>query len=222
MNRSVAAALGALALVASLPASAADLPARGMPYKAPSMYAPVYNWTGFYLGINGGGAFGDSDWNGLAVSNSPGGGMIGVTAGYNWQAMGSPWVFGLEGDVDWTNIKDSTACGGTTCETKNNWLGTVRGRVGYSWDRWLPYITGGIAFGDIEANRAGFAGSSDTNVGWTIGVGIEGVIAGNWTAKLEYLYADLGDTTCAAAACGTATNVDLTTNIVRAGINYRF
>ena len=148
--------------------------------------------------------------------------MIGVTAGYNWQAMGSPWVFGLEGDVDWTNIKDSTACGGTTCETKNNWLGTVRGRVGYSWDRWLPYITGGIAFGDIEANRAGFAGSSDTNVGWTIGVGIEGVIAGNWTAKLEYLYADLGDTTCAAAACGTATNVDLTTNIVRAGINYRF
>ena len=222
MNRSVAAALGALALVASLPASAADLPARGMPYKAPSMYAPVYNWTGFYLGINGGGAFGDSDWNGLAVSNSPGGGMIGVTAGYNWQAMGSPWVFGLEGDVDWTNIKDSTACGGTTCETKNNWLGTVRGRVGYSWDRWLPYVTGGIAFGDIEANRAGFAGSSDTNVGWTIGVGIEGVIAGNWTAKLEYLYADLGDTTCAAAACGTATNVDLTTNIVRAGINYRF
>jgi outer membrane immunogenic protein len=222
MNRSVAAALGALALVASLPASAADLPARGMPYKAPSMYAPVYNWTGFYLGINGGGAFGDSDWNGLAVSNSPGGGMIGVTAGYNWQAMGSPWVFGLEGDVDWTNIKDSTACGGTTCETKNNWLGTVRGRVGYSWDRWLPYVTGGIAFGDVEANRTGFSGSSDTNVGWTVGVGVEGVIAGNWTAKLEYLYADLGDTTCAAAACGTATNVDLTTNIVRAGINYRF
>ena len=221
MKRSLAAALGFLALAASIPASAADLP-RGMPYKAPAAYAPAYNWTGFYLGVNGGGGFGDSDWNGLAVSNSPGGGMIGVTAGYNWQAMGSPYVFGIEGDVDWTNIKDSTACGALSCETKNNWMGTVRGRVGYSYDRWLPYVTGGIAFGDIEANRTGFAGSSDTNVGWTVGVGLEGVIAGRWTAKIEYLYADLGDTTCSAAACGTATNVDLQTNIVRAGLNYRF
>ena len=88
MKRSLAAALGFLALAASMPASAADLP-RGMPYKAPA-YAPAYNWTGFYLGINGGGGLGDSDWNGLAISNSPCGGMIGVTAGYNWQAMGSP------------------------------------------------------------------------------------------------------------------------------------
>jgi outer membrane immunogenic protein len=221
MKRSLAAGLGFLALAASIPASAADLP-RGMPYKAPAAYAPAYNWTGFYLGINGGGAFGNSDWNGLGVSNSPGGGMIGVTAGYNWQALGSPYVFGIEGDVDWTNVKDDTACGGLNCHTRNNWLGTVRGRVGYSWDRWLPYVTGGIAFGDVEARRTGFAGSSDTNVGWTVGVGIEGVIAGNWTAKLEYLYTDLGDTTCSAAACGTATNVDLQMNVVRAGLNYRF
>ena len=98
----------------------------------------------------------------------------------------------------------------------------MRGRVGYAWDRWLPYVTGGVAFGDIEANRTGFAGNSDTNAGWTIGAGIEGVIAGNWTAKLEYLYADLGDTTCSAAACGTATNVDLSMSVFRAGVNYRF
>ena len=98
----------------------------------------------------------------------------------------------------------------------------MRGRVGYSWDRWLPYFTGGIAFGDVEARRNGFSGSSDTNVGWTVGVGIEGVIAGNWTAKLEYLYTDLGDTTCSVAACGTATNTDLQMNVVRAGLNYRF
>jgi outer membrane immunogenic protein len=221
MKRSLAVGLGFLALAASIPASAADLP-RGMPYKAPAAYAPAYNWTGFYLGINGGGAWGDSDWNGLAVNNSPGGGMIGVTAGYNWQAFGSPWVFGIEGDVDWTNIKDSSPCGAFVCETKNNWLGTVRGRVGYSWDRWLPYFTGGVAFGDIDANRTGFGGSSDTNVGWTVGLGLEGVIAGRWTAKLEYLYADIGDTTCSAAACGTPTNVDLRMNILRAGLNYRF
>ena len=221
MKRSLAAVLGLLAVAAALPAQAADLP-RGMPYKAPAAYAPAYNWTGFYLGIQGGGAWGSSDWDGLAVSNSPSGGMIGGTAGYNWQGAGSPWVFGLEGDIDWTNIKDSTACGGLNCQTKNNWFGTVRGRVGYAFDRFLPYFTGGLAVGDIEANRTGFIGSKDTNAGWTIGAGIEGVIAGNWTAKVEYLYADLGDTTCSAVACGVPTNVDLTVNVVRAGLNYRF
>jgi len=92
MKRFVVAGLGFLAL-AAMPASAADLP-RGQPYKAPA-YVTQYNWTGFYLGINGGGGFGDSNWNGFAVSNSPTGGMIGGTAGYNWQGAGSPWVFGL-------------------------------------------------------------------------------------------------------------------------------
>ena len=220
MKRSLAAALGFLAFAAAMPASAADLP-RSTPYKAPA-YAAPYNWTGFYLGINGGGAWGDSDWNGFAVSNSPSGGMIGATGGYNWQGVGSPWVFGIEGDIDWSSAKDSTACGALNCQTKNNWLGTVRGRVGYSFDRFLPYVTGGVAFGDIEANRTGFAGSKDTNAGWAVGVGIEGVIAGNWTAKVEYLYTDLGDTTCAAANCGVATNVDLQLNVLRAGLNYRF
>src|SRR4051812_46879679 len=171
MKRSFVAGLGLLAL-AGLPASAADLPRGSMPYKAPA-YVAQYNWTGFYLGINGGGAWGDSDWNGFAVSNRPSGGMIGGTAGYNWQGAGSPWVFGLEGDIDWTNINDTaTACGGLNCQTKNNWLGTVRGRVGYAFDRFMPYFTGGVAFGDVEANIAGLAGSKDTNAGWTAGVGI--------------------------------------------------
>jgi len=127
MKRSLAAGLGFLALAASIPASAADLP-RGMPYKAPAAYAPQYNWTGFYLGINGGGAFGNSDWNGLGVSNSPGGGMIGVTAGYNWQQIGSPYVFGLEGDVDWTNVKDTTVCGALNCNgaRSNVWKSSIR------------------------------------------------------------------------------------------------
>ena len=222
MNRSLAAGLGFLALVVAMPASAADLPRGSMPYKAPA-YVAQYNWTGFYLGINGGGAFGDSDWNGLAVSNSPSGGLIGLTAGYNWQGVGSPWVFGLEGDIDYANVKDSSPCGlAFSCQTKNNWLGTVRGRVGYAWDRFMPYFTGGVAFGDVEANRTGFAGVSDTNVGWTVGAGIEGVIAGNWTAKLEYLYTDLGDLHCSAAACGAATNIDYSASVVRAGLNYRF
>jgi len=221
MKRSLIAGIGLLAL-AALPASAADLPRGPIPYKAPAMVSQ-YNWTGFYLGINGGGAWGNSDWNGFAVDNSPSGGMIGGTAGYNWQGAGSPWVFGLEGDIDWTNIRDrATACGAFNCETRNNWFGTVRGRVGYAFDRFMPYFTGGLAVGDVEANLGGFTGSKSTNAGWTVGVGIEGVLAGNWTAKVEYLYADLGDTTCSSVACGTATNVDLNLNIVRAGLNYRF
>ena len=109
-----------------------------------------------------------------------------------------------------------------SCQTKNSWLGTVRGRVGYAFDRFMPYFTGGLAFGDVQAKVAGFTGSKDTNPGWTVGVGLEGAIAGNWTAKVEYLYVDLGDTTCAAIACGAATNVDLTINVLRAGLNYRF
>ena len=220
MKRFVVASLGFLAL-AAMPASAADLP-RGSTYRAPA-YAAQYNWTGFYLGINGGGGFGDSSWNGFAVSNSPTGGMIGGTAGYNWQGAGSPWVFGLEGDIDWSSVSGSHACtAATMCESKNTWLGTIRGRVGYAWDRIMPYLTAGGAFGNIQANRTGFAGASDANVGWTVGGGIEAAIAGNWTAKAEYLYASFGDTACNAVACGVATNVDMRLHMLRAGVNYRF
>jgi outer membrane immunogenic protein len=221
MKRFVFAAVGLLAIAAALPAAAADLPRREMPYKAPA-YVTAYNWTGFYLGINGGFGWGDSDWSGFGASNKPTGGMVGGTVGYNWQGAGSPWVLGVEGDVDWANIKDNTVCGGTVCETKNTWFGTARGRVGYSFDRFLPYVTAGAAFGGIDANRAGFAGASDSTVGWTVGAGIEGAIADRWTAKIEYLYADIGDISCSAAACGVPTNVDLRLNVLRGGLNYRF
>jgi outer membrane immunogenic protein len=221
MKRSLAAGLGLLAFALAMPASAADLPRSSMPYKAPA-YMAGYDWTGFYLGINGGYGWGDSDWNGGAIGNSPSGGMIGVTAGYNWQGMGNPWVFGLEGDVDWTNIKDSSLCGAGICETRNDWLGTFRGRIGYSFDRVMPYFTGGVAFGNIKANIPGVGSWSDTNAGWVVGAGLEAAIAGNWTGKVEYLHADLGDTTCSPLLCGGVTNVDLSVNVVRAGLNYRF
>ena len=185
MKRSLIAGFGLLALAAAMPAQAADLPRSGMPYKAPAYFAG-YNWTGFYLGINGGGAFGDSDWNGFLLNTRPTGGMIGVTAGYNWQGAGSPWVFGLEGDIAWAFISDSVGCGiGITCETRNNWFGTARGRVGYAFDRIMPYLTGGLAVGDIEANRTLFSSVKNTNAGWTIRAGVEGAIVGNWTAKVE-------------------------------------
>jgi outer membrane immunogenic protein len=222
MKRILFAGASVLALSAALPAAAADLPRQSAPYGAPA-YMPAYNWTGFYLGLNAGGGWGSSDWAGMGVTNSPGGGMIGVTAGYNWQGPGNPWVFGIEADIDWTNFNDSTACQfGTICETRSDWFGTARGRVGYAWDRFMPYFTGGLAFGNIEASQSGFGSVSDTNIGWTVGAGLEAAIAPRWTAKVEYLYADMGDTSCGIPVCSRPTNVDLRMNILRGGLNYRF
>lgn len=219
MKRCLYAGLGLLALVST--ASAADLPRQQMPYKAPA-YVAAFNWTGFYLGINGGGAWARSNWDGFGVDANPSGGMIGGTAGYNWQGAGSPWVFGLEGDMDWSSVSGSTACGGLSCQTKNTYFGTVRGRVGYAVDRIMPYVTGGLAFGNIQSNVTGFSGNSTTNAGWTVGGGAEAALAANWSAKLEYLYANLGSVGCTAAQCSAATNVNLRSNILRAGVNYRF
>ena len=213
--------MGALALGVTA-ANAADIMRRPPP---PVVFAPPYNWTGFYVGINGGGGFGHS-----TVSNAFGssgldvsGGLVGGTLGYNYQT--GPWVFGIEGDGDWSGISGSTngaACPTASCQINNDWLATVRGRVGYAYDRFLPYITGGAAFGDIKLTPAGLAGSTTDKTGWTLGGGVEMAIAGPWTAKLEYLYVDLGDATCGAADCGVSTNTSFHSNIVRAGINYRF
>jgi outer membrane immunogenic protein len=200
-------------------ASAADIQQRQvMPVKAPIYATPPYNWTGGYIGINGGGGWGSSDFSGLPFATNSfrtSGGLVGGTLGYNWQA--GPMVYGVEGDLDWSDIRGTAACAGTTCETRNNWLGTVRGRLGYAIDRWMPYVTGGAAFGDIQNNIAGIGSNSNTKAGWTAGGGIEAAIAGPWTAKLEYLYVDLGNSDPIA---GSRTNFH--TNLVRAGLNYRF
>lgn len=224
MKRLILASVAALATMTMIgPANAADIARRQPMPMAPAYYAP-YNWTGFYVGINGGGGWGSSEWSSLVGSTGSfdvSGGLVGGTIGYNWQL--GQWVFGHEGDIDWSDIRGSTSsgvCAGTSCETRNNWLGTGRARIGYAFDRFLPYVTGGVAFGDVKASVAGFGSTTDTNAGWTLGGGIEAAIAGPWTAKVEYLYVDLGNTSC--SGCLLSTNVDFHTNIVRGGINYRF
>jgi outer membrane immunogenic protein len=226
MKRLSLAALGALAVMTMMSsANAADLPRRhAMPVKAPVYEAP-YSWTGFYIGINGGGGFGHSNWSNALGANgfSPNGAVVGGTVGYNYQ-MGQS-VFGLEGDVDWSDIRGTTTggvCTGTSCETRNQWLATTRGRLGYAFGRFMPYVTGGAAFGDIKASAAGLGSQTTTRAGWTVGGGLEASIAGPWSAKVEYLYVDLGKGDCDAAACGLATSASLTSNMVRGGINYRF
>ena len=88
-------------------------------------------------------------------------------------------------------------------------------------DRFMPFVTAGGAFGDVKTDTA-IGSETATRVGWTAGAGVEYAFMGAWSAKLEYLYADLGKTSCSAAICTLATDVTLKTNIVRAGVNYHF
>jgi outer membrane immunogenic protein len=225
---------GAFALLAAAPALAADLPPPVAPPRAPAAYVPVapyYNWSGFYIGINGGGAFGNSAWT---DANDPPSGnfnvsgfLIGGTIGANYQI--GQWVLGVEGDGDWGNLSGSTSnggCAGVGCTTQSNWLATVRGRAGWAWDRVLFYGTAGGAFTNVQAAAGALPFNSTTQVGWTAGAGIEYAFAPNWTAKVEYLFADFASASCPAASCGATgginTNISLNENIVRGGINYKF
>jgi outer membrane immunogenic protein len=220
---------GSLLLVPAA-AGAADLPyqrpvAQPAPvYKAP---APYFDWTGFYVGVNGGWAGGRSrfDFEGAGLGADhfhTRGWQAGGTTGYNVQLGGV--VFGLEGDLDWSNVNGSGTCPtGLLCQTQNNWLGTARGRVGYAFGNVLPYVTGGLAVGDIKASVPGVGSASTTNAGWTAGGGLEYGISRNWSAKMEYLHVNLGSFDCGTACDPTPpVNVRASEDLVRAGLNYKF
>ncbi|HXY89608.1 MAG TPA: outer membrane protein [Xanthobacteraceae bacterium] len=205
--------------VALQAADAADLRHSPPQYPVKAPIAPVFDWTGFYAGINAGYGWGRSRYDfGLPGANAldVNGGLVGGTVGYNYQI--GQTVLGIEGDVDWQNVKGSTACVAGVCQTKSDWLSTVRGRLGYAVDRFMPYVTGGAAFGDVKATTPGLGSQSDTRTGWTVGGGTEYAFAPNWTVKAEYLYVDLGKFNC--GVCGA--NVKFNENIVRAGLNYKF
>jgi outer membrane immunogenic protein len=223
----MAAAIAAFGFVGS--ANASDLPVKARPYRAP-VGAPASSWTGLYVGINGGYAWGRSSWTNTATNITTGdfdltGGMVGGTIGINYQ-IGS-WVLGMESDLDASWLKGSTTnlCLGG-CATENKWFGTARGRLGYAWDSWMVYGTGGAAFADRKMTPSAPDTFTDrSSVGWTAGAGVEYAFAGPWSAKLEYLYADLGKVSCASATCVFGGGIDVTTmrtSIIRAGLNYRF
>jgi outer membrane immunogenic protein len=226
MKRFILGCVGLLALAGAVgSAAAADYPppyrpAQPQPYAAP-YYAPAYSWTGFYLGINGGGGWGQTQWDGVGTWDLSGG-LIGGTIGYNWQF--NQLVLGAEGDIDWSGIKGtSTTLCPVGCETRNKWLVTVRGRLGYAFDRFLPYVTGGIAAGDITATPPVLPGGNASNAGWTVGVGLEAGIVSNVSVKAEYLYVDLGNFNCG-LNCGLfpTGNVSFNANLFRGGLNVRF
>jgi outer membrane immunogenic protein len=256
------------ALAMGGPAMAADLPAAPV-YKAPVIApAPWYDWTGFYIGLNGGYSWGRSatDFSVAGVplvsaTTSMNGWVGGGQAGYNWQ-FNRNWIVGVEADLQATGQKGSLTFAGapacftavvaaiTTCTTttgtfeqKLPWFGTARARLGFEpADHWMLYVTGGLAFGEVDTNAgvtttttingvtvastSAAASSNVTRAGWTVGGGAEWVISGPWTAKLEYLRVDLGTITNTFVGAGAiptvATNSRVTDNIVRVGVNYRF
>jgi outer membrane immunogenic protein len=223
MKRVLLSSVCMLTLAATMGSSvAADLQRRYEPVvtKAPPIVAQVYNWTGFYIGVNGGGGWGRSDYTQTGNFDLSGG-LVGGTAGYNWQT--GSWVFGLEGDLDWSNINGNTFLGCVPgCKTTNNWLGTARARVGYAFDRILPYVTGGLAVGEVQADVDGINVATNTNTGWTAGAGVEYAITNNWSVKAEYLYVDLGNFNCGVVCGGNPDNVSFRSHIARGGINFRF
>jgi len=221
----IKAGVAAMTLLAvPVAAQAADMPIKSPYYKgAPRSIVSYYNWTGLYAGVNVGYGFGTSNWDfppGTGIK--PKGFMAGGTLGYNWQS--GAIVYGLEGDFDWSNVKGDVGCpaGLAVCEASSPWLATFRGRVGYAMDRWLPYVTGGAAYGKVKASlvAATTDSVSKNQLGWTIGGGLEHAFMGNWTAKLEYLYVDLGSFNAGIAP--VVNNVSFKESIVRAGINYKF
>jgi outer membrane immunogenic protein len=218
MKRLVLAGFGAVAVfMTGGVANAADLPRREpMPVKA-ATYAAPYNWTGFYLGINGGAGWGRSDISAPFASGgfNNSGGVLGGTVGYNWQNGAT--VYGLEGDLDYNSTRNSAACGIATCTVKNTWLGTARGRLGYAFGSVMPYVTGGLAVGNIKDTILAVGEATQTKAGYAAGAGVEAAIFGPLTAKVEYLYADLGR---GASVAGADTRFK--ESLVRGGFNYRF
>ena len=229
MKRLLLSTAALIALTAG--ASAADMAAR-MPVKAPVVFAPVFTWTGPYIGIVGGGGWGDSDFrvgnNARTRGLSPDGGFVGGTLGYNWEV--NSFVLGLEGDIAWAGIRGSRNCGvGLTCKVDQDYIGTVRGRVGYAFGPALIYATGGYAVSDVKAriNVAPLLGTSPsqtkTRSGWTVGGGLEYAFWNTWSAKAEYLYADYGSETYFGTGSGAPrTRVKFNESLFRVGINYRF
>ncbi|HMK79608.1 MAG TPA: outer membrane protein [Xanthobacteraceae bacterium] len=196
-----------MAAVSATPAAAADLYTKAPAYAATPFN--VYNWNGFYVGANIG-------YESSTVTNWPSSGPKGVAGGgqvgYNWQVTPN-WVLGLETDIQASSANDTFA----GFQFSNPWFGTVRGRVGYAYNNFLIYGTGGFAYGGGSVT-VGSISNSQTHTGWTLGGGVEVGLTPNWSAKAEYLYVRLEDESYVL----TGLNNGFESNVFRLGVNYRF
>jgi high affinity Mn2+ porin len=220
-------AIGGVAMASWSQALGADLP-----LKAPALKA-VYDWTGFYVGGHfgyGGGSLGAGSnplpLQGVFLPHGPTGLIGGYQIGFNLE-LGNRVVLGVEADASFTSPPDQAAIGRAPApfNTTLDYVGTVRGRVGYAFGRWIPYITGGLAWGHTRAEINDVSGSiiGRYQPGLTAGLGLELAVGGNWSAKLEYDYVELAGRMYDLTGFGLASlNVDPRINLVKAGLNYHF
>ncbi len=202
----------------------------------PEAIVPVFSWTGGYIGGQVGYLWGDGDATADfgapppgTADVSPDGWLGGVYIGYNYQ-MPNNLVLGIDGDFAWTGADDSSTvvAGGVAVgrlDTELEWEGAIRARLGYAVDRFLPYIAGGVAFGRLHGEAFDTGGvfqgeASETNTGWTLGVGLEYAFTDNLVGRAEYRYTDFGDFDT--TVNGTPISADLTTNDVRLGLAWKF
>ncbi|GGF88469.1 membrane protein [Azorhizobium oxalatiphilum] len=195
------------------PAMAADM-ARAPVVAAPIVSAapPVFSWTGFYIGANAGYAWGSGTGVADSFASSPDGWLAGGQVGYNYQFQNN-MLIGLEADVQAADIGGGNAF----ASSKMDSFGTVRARLGYAFDRVLPYVTGGFAWGNNKITAPGYS-QSDTLTGWTAGAGVEYALTNNWTARAEYLYTDFGKSNYD----GLLGEAGLNSSTARLGVNYKF
>jgi outer membrane immunogenic protein len=221
MLRKIALAAGAVSVACCGAASAADIPARTAPVYANP--APVSSWEGFYVGAHGGYASGDVDVfvaGGGPGSGSPKGGFGGIQLGYNYLITPN-WLLGYEVDASFGDVNDTTSPL-TPSSFKVDTFGTGRARLGYVHGAWLLYGTVGMAWAKPEwsAVAVTLIENDRVHIGWAGGLGVEYAFLPNWSAKVEYLYADFGETR--RTVLGGSIDTDLTMSMVRAGLNYHF
>ncbi len=194
------------------------------PPPPPVVYQNGFSWSGFYVGVQGGYAWGDTE----AFSSPPDqsydystdGFLGGAHAGFNWQA--NRFVIGIETDIELADISGSGAGTlGSDHSTEIEWLGSLRARLGLAADRTLFYVTGGLAYGDVAIAGPGYD-FTETRTGWTAGAGIEHAFAfmPNTTARIEYRYTDLGSSDFSEG--GVTDDSDVTFSAVRAGLSWKF
>lgn len=217
-------------------ASAADMAVKARPLPPP---APIFTWTGFYLGGHVGWGESREDW--FLIQNAVGfnfrhdGVFAGGYAGYNWQ-VGSNFVIGAEVEGSWSDIRQSnvpcTIVQAAICQNDVKALGSVRGRAGLAFNQILLYAAGGWAVADLTYNRQFLplgggpftSGVNDTRDGWVAAVGVEWMFANNWIGRVQYDHYDFGTKTYLVPALSNVsdTRVSTTVDTVRVGVAYKF
>ncbi|CAM5218242.1 hypothetical protein ARD30_09685 [Bosea thiooxidans] len=216
MKKYLLASVAALGIVAAGAASAADLPSRKGPIAAPVYMPPAFTWTGFYIGANAGYGWGNVNANGWANVGDLDGFVGGGQIGYNYQI--GQFVLGLEADLQAADLSSGDNLG--LIGVKTDYFGTVRARLGFAVDRFMPYITGGWAYGNVKTSIPSVAFSSDRSHtgGYAVGAGLEYAFTNNIIAGVEYLYVDLGEKNI----LGANTKVGTDFSVVRARLSYKF